>query len=111
MEKLKLQPQEQSKKSRSVRAGLQFPVGRIHRIIRHVGDLKQEVNNPGEQNPETDLTPAEIAAVKAQALTKVKEKNFKHIASGLDMNQPTLPHGLGSIFVTPPNILKQQLTG
>ena len=40
-----------SKKSRSVRAGLQFPVGRIHRIIRHVGDLKQEVNNPGEQNP------------------------------------------------------------
>ena len=100
-----------SKKSRSVRAGLQFPVGRIHRIIRHVGDLKQEVNNPGEQNPETHLTPAEIAAVKAQALTKVKEENFKHIASGLDVNQPTLPHGLGSIFVTPPNILKQQLTG
>ena len=66
-----------SKKSRSVRAGLQFPVGRIHRIIRHVGDLKQELNNPGEQNPETHLTPAEIAAVKAQALTKVKEGNFK----------------------------------
>ena len=86
-----------NKKSRSVRAGLQFPVGRIHRIIRHVGDLKQEVNNPGEQNPETHLTPAEIAAVKAQALTKVKEENFKHIASGLDVNQPTLPHGLGSI--------------
>ena len=100
-----------SKKSRSVRAGLQFPVGRIHRIIRHVGDLKQEVNNLGEQNPETHLTPAEIAAVKAQALTKVKEGNFKHIASELDVNQPTLPHGLGSIFVTPPNILKQQLTG
>ena len=100
-----------SKKSRSVRAGLQFPVGRIHRIIRHVGDLKQEVNNPGEQNPETHLTPAEIAAVKAQALTKVKEENFKHIASGLDVNQPTLPHGLGSIFVTPPKILKRQLTG
>ena len=100
-----------SKKSRSVRAGLQFPVGRIHRIIRHVGDLKQEVNNPGEQNPETRLTPAEIAAVKAQALTKVKEGNFKHIASQLDVNQPALPHGLGSIFVTPPNILKQQLTG
>ena len=89
-----------SKMSRSVRAGL------IHRIIRHVGDLKQEVNNPGEQNPETHLTPAEIAAVKAQALTKVKEENFKHIASGLDVNQPTLPHGLGSIFITPPNILK-----
>ena len=100
-----------SKKSRSVRAGLQFPVGRIHRIIRHVGDLKQEVNNPGEQNPETHLTPAEIAAVKAQALTKVKEGNFKHIASELDVNQPILPHGLGSIFVTPPNILKRQLTG
>ena len=100
-----------SKKSRSARAGLQFPVGRIHRIIRHVGDLKQEVNNLGEQNPETHLTPAEIAAVKAQALTKVKEENFKHIASGLDVNQPTLPHGLGSIFVTPPKILKQQLTG
>ena len=100
-----------SKKSRSVRAGLQFSVGRIHRIIRHVGDLKQEVNNPGEQNPETHLTPAEIAAVEAQALTKVKEENFKHIASGLDVNQPTLPHGLGSIFVTPPNILKRQLTG
>ena len=99
-----------SKKSRSVRAGIQFPVGRIHRIIRH-GDLKQEVNNPGEQNPETHLTPAEIAAVKAQTLTKVKEGNFKHIASELDVNQPTLPHGLGSIFVTPPNILKQQLTG
>ena len=99
-----------SKKSRSVRAGLQFPVGRIHRIIRHVGDLKQEVNNPGEQNPATHLTPAEIAAVKAQALTKVKEGNFKHIASELDVNQPTLPNGLGSIFVTPPNILKQQLT-
>ena len=100
-----------SKKSRSVRAGFQFPVGRIHRIIRHAGDLKQEVNNPGEQNPETHLIPAEIAAVKAQALTKVKEGNFKHIASELDVNQPTLPHGLGSIFVTPPNILKQQLTG
>ena len=100
-----------SKKSRSVRAGLQFPVGRIHRIIRHVGDLKQEVNNPGEQNPEIHLTPAEIAAVKAQALTKVKEENFKHIASGFDVNQSTLPHGLGSIFVTPPNILKRQLTG
>ena len=99
-----------SKNSRSVRAGLQFPVGGIHRIIRHVGDLKQEVNNPGEQNPETHLTAAEIAAVKAQALTKVKEGNFKHIASELDVNQPTLPHGLGSIFVTPPNILKQQLT-
>ena len=27
------------------------------------------------------------------------------------MNQPTLPHGLGSIFVTPPKILKRQLTG
>ena len=94
-----------------MRAGLQFPVGRIHRIIRHVGDLKQEVNNPGEQNPEIHLTPAEIAAVKAQALTKVKEGNFKHIASKLDVNQPTQPHGLGSIFVTPPNILKQQLTG
>ena len=26
-------------------------------------------------------------------------------------NQPTLPHGLGSIFVTPPKILKRQLTG
>ena len=89
-----------------MRAGLQFPVGRIRRIITHVGDLKQEVNNPGEQNPETHLTPAEIAAVKAQALTKVKEESFKHIASGLDVNQPTLPHGLGSIFVTPPNILK-----
>ena len=101
-----------SKKSRSVvRAGLQFPVGRIHRIIRHVGDLKQEVNNPGEQNPETHLTPAEIAAVKAQALTKAKEENFKHIASGLYVNQPTLPHGLGSIFVAPPKILKRQLTG
>ena len=100
-----------SKKSRSVRAGLQFPVGRIHRIIRHVGDLKQEVNNLGEQNPETHLTPAEIAAVKAQALTKVKEENFKHITSGLDVNQPTLPHGLGSIFITAPNILKRQLTG
>ena len=100
-----------SKKSRSVRAGLQFPVGRIHKITRHVGDLKQEVNNPGEQNPETHLTPAKIAPVKAQALTKVKEENFKHIASGLDVNQPTLPHGLGSIFVTPPKILKQQLTG
>ena len=100
-----------SKKSRSVRAGLQFPVGRIQRIIRHIGDLKQEVNNPGEQNPETHLTPAEISAVKAQALTKVKEENFKHIASGLDVNQPTLPHGLGSIFVTPPKILKRQLIG
>ena len=43
-----------------MRAGLQFPVGRIHRIIRHVGDLKQEMNNPGEQNPETHLTPAEL---------------------------------------------------
>ena len=60
---------------------------------------------------ETHLTPAEIAAVKAQALTTVKEENFKHIASGLDVNQPTLPHGLGSIFVTPPKILKRQLTG
>ena len=69
------------------------------------------MNNPGEQNPETHLTPAEIAAVKAQALTIVKEENFKHIASGLDVNRPTLPHGLGSIFVTPPKILKRQLTG
>ena len=74
-------------------------------------NLKQEVNNPGEQNPEAHLTPAEIAAVKTQALTKVKEENFKHIASGLDVNQPTLPHGLGNIFVTPPKILKRQLTG
>ena len=80
-------------------------------LFKAVGDLKQEVNNPGEQNPETHLTPAKIAAVKAQALTIVKEENFKHIASGLDVNQPTLPHGLGSIFVTPPKILKQQLTG
>ena len=55
---------------------------------------------------ETHLTPAEIAAVKAQALTIVKEENFKHIMSGLDVNQPTLPHDLGSIFVTPPKILK-----
>ena len=41
-----------SKKSRSVRVGLQFPVGRIHRIIRHVGDLKQEVttNTVGMKN-------------------------------------------------------------
>ena len=60
---------------------------------------------------ETHLTPAKIAPVKAQALTKVKEENFKHITSGLDVNQPTLPHCLGSIFVTPPKILKQQLTG
>ena len=60
---------------------------------------------------ETHLTPAEIAAVKAQALTIVKEENFKHITSRLDVNQPTLPHGLGSIFVTPPKILKRQLTG
>ena len=96
-----------SKKSRSARAGLQFAVGRIHRIIRHVGDLKHEVNNPGEQNPETHLTPAEIAAVRAHASKKVKEGNIKHIASELDVNQPTLPHGLGGIFVTPPNILKQ----
>ena len=110
-EKSKAAASRANKKSRSVRAGLQFPVGRIHRIIRHVGDLKQKVNNPGEQNPETHLTPAETAAVKAQALTKVKEENLKHIASGLDVNQPTLPHGLGSIFVTPPKILKRQLTG
>ena len=60
---------------------------------------------------ETHLAPAEIAAVKTQALTIVKEENFKHITSGLDVNQPTLPHGLGSFFVTPPKILKQQLTG
>ena len=39
VEKVKLQPQEQAK-SQDQRAGLQFPVGRIHRIIRHVGDLK-----------------------------------------------------------------------
>ena len=38
-------------------------------------------------------------------------ENFKLIASGLDVNQPTLPHGLGSNFVTPPKILKRQLTG
>ena len=110
-EKSKATASRANKKSRSVRTGLQFPVGRIHRIIRHIGDLKQEVNNPGEQNPETHLTLAETAAVKAQALTKVKEENHKHIASGLDVNQPTLPHGLGSIFVTPPKILKRQLTG
>ena len=105
-EKSKAAASRANKKSRSVRAGLQFPVGRIHRIIRHVGNLKQEVNNPGEQNPDIHLTPAETAAVKAQALTKVKEENLKHIASGFDVNQPTLPHGLGSIFVTPPKILK-----
>ena len=51
-----------NKKTRSVRTGLQFPVGRIHGTIRHIGDLKQEVNNPGEQNPETHLTPAETAS-------------------------------------------------
>ena len=60
---------------------------------------------------ETHLIPAEIAAVKAQALTIAKEENFKRIASGLDVNQPALPHHLGSIFVTPPKILKRQLTG
>ena len=38
-------------------------------------------------------------------------ENFKLIASGLDVNQPTLPHGLGSNLVTPPKILKRQLTG
>ena len=38
-------------------------------------------------------------------------ENFKLIASGLDVNQPTLPHGLGSNFVSPPKILKRQLTG
>ena len=37
---------------------------------------------------ETHLTPAEIAAVKAQALTIFKEENFKHITSGFDVNQP-----------------------
>ena len=100
-EKSKAAASRANKKSRSVRTGFQFPVGRIHRIIRHVGDLKQEVNNP-----ETHLTPSETASVKAQALTKVKEENLKHIASGLDVHQPTLPHGLGSIFVTPPKILK-----
>ena len=110
-EKSKAAASRANKKSRSVRTGLQFPIGRIHRIIRHVGDLKQELNNPGEQNPETHLTPAETATVKAQALTKGKEENLKHITSGLDVNQPTLRHGLGSIFVTPPKILKWQLTG
>ena len=55
---------------------------------------------------ETHLTPTEIAPVKAQALTIVKEENFKHITSGLGGNQPTLPHRLGSIFVTPTKILK-----
>ena len=60
---------------------------------------------------ETHLTTAEIAAVKAQALTIVKEENFKHITRRFDVNQPTLPHGLGSIFVTPPKMLKRQLTG
>ena len=49
---------------------------------------------------ETHLTPAEIAAVKAQALTIVKEENFKHIASGLDVNQPTLRHGLTKLLST-----------
>ena len=48
-EKSKAAASRANKKSRSVRTGLQFPVVRIHRIIRHVGDLKQEVNNPGEQ--------------------------------------------------------------
>ena len=110
-EKSKAAASRANKKSRSVRTGLQFPVGRIHRIIKHAGDLKQEVNNPGEQNPETHLTPAETASVKAQALTKVKEENLKHITSRLDVNQPTLSHGLGSIFVTPPKTLKRQLTG
>ena len=38
-------------------------------------------------------------------------ENFKLIASGLNVNQPTLPHGLGSNLVTPPKILKRQLTG
>ena len=38
-------------------------------------------------------------------------ENFKLIASRLDVNQPTLPRGLGSNFVTPPKILKRQLTG
>ena len=38
-------------------------------------------------------------------------ENFKLITSRLDVNQPTLPHGLGSNFVTPPKILKRQLTG
>ena len=38
-------------------------------------------------------------------------ENFKLIASRLDVNQPTLPHGLGSNFVTPPKLLKRQLTG
>ena len=33
-------------------------------------------------------------------------ENFKLITSGLGVNQPTLPHGLGSNFVTPPKILK-----
>ena len=43
--------------------------------------------------------------------TKPTRENFKLITSRLDVNQPTLPHGLGSNFVTPPKILKRQLTG
>ena len=105
-EKSKAAALRANKKSRSVENWITVSIWKDHRIIRHVGDLKQEVNNPGEQNTETHLTPAETSAVKAQALTKVKEENLKHITSGLDVNQPTLPHGLGSIFVTPPKILK-----
>ena len=42
---------------------------------------------------------------------KPTRENLKLIASGLNVNQPTLPHGLGSNLVTPPKILKRQLTG
>ena len=39
------------------------------------------------------------------------DKSIKGFSIQKVVNQPTQPHGLGSIFVTPPNILKQQLTG
>ena len=73
-----------------------------HLVKQNMHEIEGEASSPG--NPRANRSTG-------VSYCRPTHENFKLIASGLDVNQPTLPHGLGSNFVTPPKILKRQLTG
>ena len=73
-----------------------------HLVKQNMHEIEGEASSRG--NPRTNRSTG-------VSYCRPTRENFKLIASGLDVNQTTLPHGLGSNFVTPPKILKRQLTG
>ena len=73
-----------------------------HLVKQNMHEIEGEASSRG--NPRADHSTG-------LSYCRPTRENFKLIASRLDVNQPTLPHGLGSNFVTPPKILKRQLTG